>query len=249
MIKNIFLTIFLSIFISISFSLMIYSKLFTENSISAQLNEINYYDFVYDDLINKLEEEIPNNELKYIYDSYITKDKIISDINKVLDSFYNKSENNVKNDFYNHIINKLGNKNDEHIKLLANNLANTYYNNLFRIDKLNIVISKMPLKNSSKPLAICSLFITIFMLLKVFFSKNNVSFYNSLIISGLLFIIPKVFIYLKDVLKNFYYYNNSLSYFIKMYGYSIINSYFKYGIIILIIGLLGFIIHFINKKN
>ena len=104
----------------------------------------------------------------------------------------------------------------------------------------------MPLKNSAKSIAIIGLFLTF--LIMVFFIKN-VGVSNSLIVSGIIFITPNVFIRLKNVLTDFYYFNDNLSYFIKMYVYNIIDNYTKCGFILMGLGLIGLTIHFIFKKQ
>ncbi len=246
MIKKLLLTIILSVLIIVSFTLMLYSKLLAESEILKQLDEMNYYDYAYKDITSKLEQELPNNELKYVYDKYVTKDKIKSDIKSILDNYYNKENDSIEKEFYNNVFKNFGSKDNENIKSLCNTLANTYYNNLFKIDKLSKIIKLLPFKNASKGLAFVFLAATIFLI--VLFHKN-IAIYNSFIVTGILFLIPKLFILLKDIIKNFYYYNNTLSYFIKMYGYNIINTYFKYGLILLIVGVIGLTLNLLHKDN
>ena len=247
MIKNVFLTILLSFLILISFFFMIYSKVLNQKALLNELNKIDYYSYVYNELKDNLESELQNIELSHIYESYINQSQIKKDINEIVNSYYNNESNSVKANFYNYLLDNFDNVNDEHVKTLATNLSNTYYNNLFGIDKLDKLLTKLPFKTNIKLITIFSLFVTIFLLMTTFFSKNNISFYNSLIISGIIFIVPKLFIQVKNILANFYYYNKSFSYFIRMRGYTLINTYFRYGFIILIIGLLGLIVHFINE--
>ena len=246
MIKKILITSLISILIVVSFTLMLYSKVLSESEILKQLDEMNYYEYVYKDIMEKLEVELPNKDLAYIYNKYVTKDQIRKDVKNILDNYYTKSNTNIKKEFYNNIIKNFKNQNDENIKSLVNVLANTYYNNLFRTDKFDQAIKLLPLKDSSRGLAFISLIAAIILIAKYI---KEIDVYNSFIVSGIVFLIPKIFIILRDVLKNFYYFNNSLSYFIKMYGYSIINTYFKYGILLIIIGLIGFIIQLFRKDN
>ena len=245
MIKRLVITSILSFLIIISFTLMLYSRILSENAILASLDEIGYYDYAKEDIMKKLEMELPNKELKFSYDKYVTKELIKKDIKTILNNYYNKSDNNIKKDFYDNVIINF-NESDENIKSLVNNLASTYYNNLFRVDKLDKVIDDLPLKDSYRGFSF--VFFTATLLLIALFIENT-SVYNSFIASGFIFLIPKALVKLSDVLKDFYYYNNSLSYFIKMYSYNIIDTYFKYGIVLIVIGLIGLIIHLFRKDN
>ena len=244
--KRLILTIVISILILISFSLMIYSKISSETEILKKLDEMNYYDHAYEDILKKLKGELPNSELSYVYEKYVTKARIKKDIKNILDNHYNKEDNGIKKNFYDHVFKEFGSKDDENIKSLCNSLADTYYNNLFRIDKLDKFVKLMPLKNSARGLAFIFLFVTIFL---IALAIKNMSIYNSFIVSGLIFLLPKCFILIKDIFKNFYYFNDGITYFIKMYGYSIINTYFKYGLLLLAIGIIGIIIKLFRKAN
>ena len=245
MIKKLALTVVFSLLIIISFTLILYSRVTSENDILNKMEEMNYYDYAYENIMSKLELELPNNELSFVYNKYVTKDRIKSDIKSILDNYYNNEHNGIKKEFHDAVLKEFS-KHDENIESLVNNLTNTYYNNLFRIDKLNTAIKKTPLKNASKALAFVTLAATIF--LAILFIKN-IALYNSFIISGIVFLIPKLFILFKDIIKDFYYYNDTLSYFFKMYGYSIINTYFKCGLIFIVIGLVGFGIKTFTKDN
>lgn len=246
MMKKILITSIISILIVVSFTLMLYSKVLSEKEILRQLDEMNYYDYAYKDIIDKLELELPNKDLAYIYNKYVTKDQIKKDVKTILDNYYIKGNNNIKKEFYNNVIKNFKNQKDENVKSLVNTLADVYYNNLFRTDKFDQAIKMLPLKNSSKGLAFISLVIAIVLIAKYI---KEIDVYNSFIVSGIAFLVPKVIITLRDVLKNFYYYNNSLSYFIKMYGYNIISTYLKYGVLLLIIGVTGFVIQLFHKDN
>lgn len=240
MIKKLAITLALSLLITSSFTMILYSKIASEREVLNKLEEINYYDYAYKDIMSKLEIELPNNELTYVYNKYVTKDRIKKDIKSILDNYYNGENNGIKKEFYNNVIKNFDNKKDENIKSLVNSLANTYYNNLFRIDKLKNILESMPFKNSSKALAIVTLTAMIFLL--VLFIRES-AIYNSFIVSGLIFLLPKIFIKMSDVIKDFYYFNNNLSYFLKMYAYNVIAIYFRYGVIILVVGIVGFVIH------
>ena len=246
MLKRLILTVTLSIFICVSFTLMLYSKVLSENDILDVLDNIDYYDYAYKDIMKKLEVELPNSDLTYVYDKYITKDKIKKDIKNILDNYYIKENNNIKKEFYEVVFKNFGSKDDENIKSLVNNLSDIYYNNLFRIDKLDGYIKKLPLKESSRGWAFVTLAITIFLIISF---RKEIIIYNAFIADGLIFLLPKIFIIFKDVLKNFYYYNNNMSYFIKMYGYNIINIYFKYGLVLLVIGIIGFTLKSIKERQ
>jgi len=246
MIKRLIMTILLSILIIISFILMSYSRLLSETEVLNKLDEMNYYDYAYKEINSKLELELPNKDLSYVYKDYVTKERIKEDVRSILDNYYNKENDSIKSNFYNNVIKKFKNNGDNNIKSLVNSLSDTYYNNLFRIDKLNKVIKFLPLKDSSKGLSFVLLAVTIFLIISFI---KDISIYNSFVVSGLIFLMPKIFIHFKNIIKNFYYYNNTLSYFIKMYGYNIINTYFKYGLILLAIGLIGIFIHALRKDN
>ena len=243
MIKKILLTIIMSILIPITFLFIIYSSIFTEKDILNNLEETNYYEHVYNDIKEKLKMELPNDELSYVYDNYLSIDQIKKDIKTILENYYIKSKDGIEKEFYDYVIAHFD-QTDNHIKSLASSLSKIYYNNLFSIDQLDSVISKLPLKNSARAISFVLIFISI-LIIAIFI--KNIGIYNSFIISGLLLVLPKLFVTIDDILINFYYYNNSLSYFVKNYAYSIINQLSTYGFILLVIGLIGQIMHFVFK--
>ena len=243
MIKRLIISSCLSILIIVTFSLVVYSRSISKNGILKNLDDINYYDYTYNDVIDKLEKELPNKDLAYMYNKYVTREQIKKDIETILSSYYSNKDNNVKKDFYDNVIKNFDSQNDENVKLLVNNFTSVYYNDLFRIDK---VMKKLSLGSINKGIIFVLLVVTIFFIVS---GRRDISIYNSFLVSGLVFLVPKVFIILKDVLKNFYYYNNTLSYFIKMCGYNIIDLYLKSGLILIAIGLTGVTIHSFCKDN
>ena len=182
MLKNIIMTILMSILIPIAFLLMIYANIFTEKDILSNLDDMNYYDYIYKDISEKLKLELPNDDLVYIYSDYLTLDQIKKDVKVLLDNYYIDAKDNIKQSFYNHVLVHFD-ETDVHIESLAKSLSNTYYNNLFALKELNPVIKKMPFKNSSKAIGIVLVLITLF-LIGLFIKK--IWIYNSLIVSGLL---------------------------------------------------------------
>ncbi len=245
MVKRIIFITLITFLILVSLSFVVYSKIFNKNQIVQEFNRINYYDYVYKEINKNLELELPNSELSYLYFNYLTISQVKKDINVVLDSYLSKKDNDVKTKFYNNIINNFENKNDAYVKELAKRLSNTYYSGLFSFDKLDKFIEKLPYRNISKKVAIVSLFITILIIL-LSIKKDLIDISISFITSGIIFIIPKIFIHFKNILLNFYYYNKSLSYFIKNYIFHLINIFFKIGFILMILGLIGFTIHYIR---
>jgi len=243
MFKRIIITLLLSALILLSFTLIIYSNLFTEKDILDKLDEMDYYNYVYQDIDNKLKLELPNDDLTYIYENYLSKEQLTKDIKTIIENYYINEKDDIKEEFQDYVLMHFE-KNDDYTKELAKSLAQTYYNNLFRIDKLDIIISRLPFKKSMKAISLIMIFVTISLTI---LSIKNIGVCNSFVVSGILFVIPKIFLNFKNILIDFYYFNENLSYFIKMYIYSIINTYAKYGFILLVIGLIILIIHFIYK--
>ena len=140
MIKKIVLTIGLSILIPVTFFFIVYSNVFTEKDILNNLEETNYYEYVLNDIKTKLKLELPNDDLEFIYENYLSIDQIKKDIKTILENYYVKGKNNIEQEFYEYVIVHFD-ETDAHINDLAKSLSKIYYNNLFSINELDSVIS------------------------------------------------------------------------------------------------------------
>lgn len=253
MIKKIIITILLSLMLIFTFSSIIYANILTKNDVIEVIDDINYYDIINEDLTKKLANSLPNDELAYVYTKYVNLDTIKKDISFLLDNYdhniYDYSE--VKKRFYQNVINELSDydQNNQNVIELANDLSNIYANNILPTKQLSKISDKLPFKEISENIAILTLLITILtLLICIFLTKQNY-IYNSMLTTGILFIIPTIFIKFNNFVSNLYYYSNSFSIFIKNYFYSVINNYFIIGSILIVLALIGNVLTYIYRKK
>lgn len=249
--KNIFWIFIMTMALCITFSLKIYDNFFTKQEVFKILDKINYYDKTTLFTLDELNSILPHEVIIEINEEYITKDQIKKDTNSIINSYYAKTDNEVKKDFIINLENKLKDYDlkDNNLITLMNDLTDTYYKNVFSINQFNKIKQLLPYKNKVNKLFKIILIGTIFVFFINLLRKKKIYIFDSFLATGLIFIIPKIFILLNNFLKNFYYYSNSFSHFIKSYCYQLINYYLYFGLILIFIGSLGMFICNIYTKN
>jgi len=249
--RNIFWILLMTLSICLTFSLKIYADFFTQQDVLKILDKINYYDKTTSFTLDEVNSILPHEEIIEINEEYITKTKTKKYVNIIINSYYAKTDNKVKDEYKTNLEVKLKDYDltNSNLKSLINDLTDTYYKNVFSINQFNKIKQLLPFKTKVNKLVKISLIITIFIFINNIIRKKYNSIFDSLIATGLIFIIPKVFIVFNNFIKNFYYYNNSFSYFIKSYCYQLINCYLYFGLLLIIIGFIGLFICNIYIKN
>ena len=249
--RNIIWIFTITVLISISFTLVIYADFFSEKEIIKVLENGNYYKIVQKNTLEELYNHMPRQELKKIYESYITDKKVKKDVLSLIKSYFEESDNKVKQEFADYLKEELKEYdiNESNLKSLITELSDIYVKNLFPTDRLAKVEHILPFKTKITKVASISLLVTTIVVFVCFFFVKHIYIADAILATATIFVLPKVFIYFHNFVKNFYYYNNSFSYFIKTYFYQLINLYFKVGLLLFIIGGTIFLINiFLNKK-
>lgn len=249
--RNIIWIFTITVLISISFTLVIYADFFSEKEIIKVLENGNYYKIVQKNTLEELYNHMPRQELKKIYESYITDKKVKNDVLSLIKSYFEENDNKVKQEFADYLKEELKEYdiNESNLKSLITELSDIYVKNLFPTDRLAKVEHILPFKTKITKVASISLLVTTIVVFVSFFFVKHIYIADAILATAIVFVLPKVFIYFHNFVKNFYYYNNSFSYFIKTYFYQLINLYFKVGLLLFIIGGTIFLINiFLNKK-
>lgn len=249
--RNIIWIFTITVLISISFTLVIYADFFSEKEIIKVLENGNYYKIVQKNTLEELYNHMPRQELKKIYESYITDKKVKNDVLSLIKSYFEENDNKVKQEFADYLKEELKEYdiNESNLKSLITELSDIYVKNLFSTDRLAKVEHILPFKTKITKVASISLLVTTIVVFVSFFFVKHIYIADAILATAIVFVLPKVFIYFHNFVKNFYYYNNSFSYFIKTYFYQLINLYFKVGLLLFIIGGTIFLINiFLNKK-
>lgn len=249
--RNIIWIFTITVLISISFTLVIYADFFSEKEIIKVLENGNYYKIVQKNTLEELYNHMPRQELKKIYESYITDKKVKKDVLSLIKSYFEENDNKVKQEFADYLKEELKEYdiNESNLKSLITELSDIYVKNLFPTDRLAKVEHILPFKTKITKVASISLLVTTIVVFVSFFFVKHIYIADAILATAIVFVLPKVFIYFHNFVKNFYYYNNSFSYFIKTYFYQLINLYFKVGLLLFIIGGTIFLINiFLDKK-
>lgn len=222
-----FISMLLIIFV-VSFVLIQIS--FRDRFLIKSLSNINYYKQAHNNIIQKLNYEIVNEEIKLEYEKYITIDMIKKDIRRIISS---KDGISRYKDFYD-IIEK-HTTDIEICKKYASNVNDVYTNNLFPLREYKI-INKLYIKTNE-----CIMYTSVLISIIVVFELllliiNNSLKYNkvALLASGILFTIPFLFIWISGIFNSFIYTNKYYTKFLIGLVGNIKNSLFLVGLIIII---------------
>ena len=208
------------------------------------LERINYIDDAYNNILKKIDQNIVNDDIKEKYKNYITKDMINNDLSKIIIS----KDFNIGhlNEFYK-IIREYTND-DIICSKYSSIINNVYVKNIFPINEYKL-ISIIYIKIDS--LIIYSfIIINIIVILELFlYILNRNLYFNSITIlsSGLIIILLKLFLSMTSLLKTFIYTNSYYTKFLLKVINDIANYSFILGIIIIVIYAFYSLIKFLKK--
>ena len=207
----------------ITFSIFEYNL--SLKSLNNNLINLNYYESVYNTIIEKVNDFIFIEEVQELYKDYINLSIIKEDINKITKNIYDDKEYKINryNDFY-EIIYKYSN--DEDIsKKYANEINNIYKENLFPIIPYKI-INKLYLKENIQFLIVTILiFISLLIMYTLYiFNKNYKYIIASILGASILINAFNIFIRMFKVFDNFIYTNKSFTNIILKIIYNTFNT-------------------------
>lgn len=200
------------------------------NKIQKDIEKINYYQKAYSNILKELDEYIINVNLKEDILKYYTQEQATEDINKILKqetiNHYDKIEEIVKRHT----------SEEEIIENNSQEINNKIINNLFMIDEYKL-LSKTNLTTND---TIFIIFIITILIVIIFFINyiitKDISFIiTSILSSSFMIMIPKIFIFITNILKDFMYGN---TYFSELILYKInqtLNLLFAIGLFISIL--------------
>lgn len=238
MIKKIAIVVTLTMLIMLSFFLKIYSNFFTLEEVIEVLEDNNYYEVALENTQAELNSLLPHDDVIQITKEYLTESQVKTDVLTLVESHFKKEENQVQEKFKTNLAEKLKKYglNAKDLQILTKEAGELYVQHLFPTNELKKIEKLLFMQEKADEIFAFVLLATIIMMLIFLFMKKIMYIGNSLISSGVIFIIPKIFIVFNNFVKNFYYYNHSFSYFIRSYCDYLINLVFSIGIILVILG-------------
>ena len=218
------------IFILVSFILIELNLRYT--LLNYNLVKINYYEDAYNNIILNIDQTIQNKEIKKLYKEYINKDIVKRDIKKIIkNKNYNISH---YEDFY-----KVMSNYTDDLKVCENYtkvIDKIYSDNIFSIREYKL-LNKLYLDNTNFLMYILFLITIIIILQFIIFIINKNLKYNilSLFSSGILMIIPFIYINITQIFKSFIYTNMYYTNFLLCIINSIKNLLCLFGLFIIVI--------------
>lgn len=224
------ITMITMILFTILITFTIYEIQIKPNKIQKDMAKINYYQKAYSNILKEMDEYIINIDLKEDILKYYTIEQAKEDINKILNH-----ETITNYDKITEIV-KRHTSEDEIIESYSKEINNKITNNLFMIDEYNL-LNKTNLKTND---TIFIIFIIIIVIVINFFLNyiltKDISFIiTSILSSSFMIMIPKLFLFLTNILKDFMYTN---TYFSELLLYIInqsVNLLFAIGLFISIL--------------
>lgn len=202
------LAFILMIILSVTIFFVLGEKELRASVITDKLEKDNYYYKIYGTILSRIDDFIVNTEVMELYKNYLSVDMIKNDINKSINNAY--SEKNLKvsryNDFYK-IINNYS-KDSTISKKYAEGIDKIYSNNLFPTRELSLIHKLYVPSTGVLFILIVSLLICLGLCFGLFIINNNFKFHTiSLISTGILLILPNIFIKFFGIFDNFVYTN------------------------------------------
>lgn len=198
-------------------------------SINKNMYNMNYYNKVYDNVIEKINDFIILEDVQELYKNYLTIDLIKEDITKITKNIYISSEYKISryNEFYKLIYDYC--EDEEVSKKYATEINDIYRENLFPAMPFKL-IKKLYLKPIFQALiifylVIISLFIGYFLYL---FNKSYKYIITSILGTSILIILPNIFIRIFKIFNGFLYTNE---YFTKVILNIVYNTFNTLNII------------------
>lgn len=206
-----------------------------QKNVSRVLNKVDYYDKAYDNIINKIDDFVINEDIKNDYVAYVDKNLVKKDINAILlKSFLGEDVNVSHYDDFKGIISKYT-KDDVITDKYASYINDIYVKNLFPTKIYNFVLHFY-----IKTTIVVYLFIILSVLfllisLVLFILNRNIKYHIlSLLSSGICLILPSCVINISGIFKDFIYTNSYFTSFLLNIVYDALNSYLVLGTIFVI---------------
>lgn len=228
---------------------MIFENNLSLNRVIKNMNNTNYYNKVYNNLIEKINDFIILEDVQEQYKDYVKIDLIKEDINKIVKGIYDENYYKVNryDDFYNIMFEY--SKDEEVSEKYAHEINNIYKANLFPVMPFKL-INKLYLKNNIQFVIIITLSLLILFLGYILYIINKSYKYvvTSFLGMSILIILPNIFLKLFKVFDGFIYTNEYFTNIILKIIYNTFNTLTIIGIVnILIIFVLWLIKEFRKK--
>ena len=250
---NFLINFFLSLFVFLYICIIIVSiTIFNNRYIKNKLEENNFYDLTYFDIKKSFENYTMQSGLELdILENLITKERVINDINKKIDSFYDKKIIEIDNNFIIEELDKRINKIlNEKNKILNDDEKKsiTKYEEVIGDCYKNGILYGKDLKLENEIFQKISIFCIIgililniiLIIINMNFLKNLIFWGINLLFSGILCIFIRLFIERK--IQNILFFDAKFSKLLVNTLNEIILYFYKFGIISCIIGSWGIIV-------
>lgn len=233
-------TIVSIIVLSLMFVLYVYNTSISPNNVLRVMDKIDYYDMVYDNILDEFDNGIINVSLKEDIKSYYSIDVLRNDILDLV-----KGNTADHSEQFKEIVSKYTKDKD---------IVNNYIVNINKVIDKNIFITNEYILINKTYISINDMlfieFILFIVMIGILFVNyilfRDIGYIKDVIISfSLLMIIPKIFIYLSGIFNNFYYNNEYYSKLLLNIVSNIENRLFMIGLI----GLIIVIFYKISKKS
>jgi len=238
-----------TLMLTLSFVVVLFfsQKQLTQKQIIKNINTINYYENAYNNITNKVDDYIVNQEVKELYNKYITIDIIKDDVNIILNSIY--SNKNVKVSRYDEFYKIINDYNDDKKidEIYADGINEIYSQNIFPIKEFSLINKLYLDSNDSLFLIVVALGIVVLLSIALFIINRNFKYHRISILSTcVILIMPFVFLEGFGIFKDFLYTNKYYTDFILV----IINNIKNYLAIFSILWAFTLLVFgIVNKKN
>lgn len=243
-----FLCGFFITFFTLAFFISILYAYFTSSRFLLDVaNRSDYYEKSYTQIITNLEKQVVNEEIKQILPETITKEKVNSDLRRMMISLSSKKniyaeiENETKMQFQETLTSLFPEEDVDSFNELAKGFTTSYMKDLFPYSEFMKIEGKLVSIHDPIPMSIFFLLMAFLLtLLSFFFNKKRPLelFYRSNFVSGILMIMPFCFCNLFHLFQKFYYSNAYFSLFIRKTFYIMVNLMGMLGVLLLLITLI-----------
>lgn len=217
----------------------------------------NYYEQAYNQIIQNLEKQVVNEEIKLLLPDVITKEKVNNDLNRMITSLstkkdiYSVIQSETNSMLQKTLSNSFQTEDADSLTDLSKTFTTSYMKDLFPYQEFTKIESKLISVNHLIPISIfCFLMAFFFTLVSVFIAKKRPLelFYRSNFVSGIIMILPCFLMHLLRLFQKFYYSNAYFSLFIRKTFYIMVDLVGMFGFIVLLITIL-LELYEIQKKN
>lgn len=237
------LSFILMVILSISCMFIIYEINVSKKSVLKQMDNIQYYQKAYKNIITKVSDYVINEELENEYKKIITIDRVKVDILKSINNVYDDTKYNVSiKEELNEVIKKYDIKDSNIIKTHTDGINEIYVNNLFLTKEFKL-IKKYTLDFETLMLIT---YVAIFFLLAITLILDKQYLKISLISTSITLVMPMIYLNLFNIIKNFQYSN---SYYTELILTIIESIYFELGLISIVIIIFIILYKLLNLKK